>query len=404
MLISMPFAYKDFKISLLVLLLLFAIVNIRNYLTTSINKNLLFVFSFLIVTNCLFILIGIFNNNIGAWPTLPVNLIWPILYFIILLDARFYIDFKEVVLIYKISLTIILLYILFFYSNIFFGFPILINENLIRLSFDPNNPIATANQISMPAATSLFFLVPFFMSNVLISKEKKLSDYIFLFFGVIISLATGRRALILLIFFSPLMILILSFVLPYRKKSIINRIIKKILIISILLSIVIVILEKNKIIDVTFLINKTVSYYIPSKSGLEVGAIIRDTQKNALIDKWRRKPFLGFGYGASVNDYIRNQKTPWAYELSYVAKLMNIGIIGMSIYLFFISFLVLKLSVRLKNNYIFYLSSITSFITVLIANSSNPYLDSFEYMWMIYFQILFILIGEKFVIKSIYSD
>lgn len=398
----MPFSYKEVKISLIVLLLLFALVNTRNYLSTPINKNILFVFSIYIVTNCLFVLIGILNNNIGVWRTLPVNLIWPILYFIILLDARLYVGLNDIELIFKISLAIIIFYVLIFYSNILFGSSISINQKLIQLNFDPNDSVATAYQIAMPAATSLFFLVPFFISKVLISEKKKLSDYLLLTFGVLISFATGRRALILLTIFSPLMILMLSFVLPYRNKVIINRVLKMFLIIFLLMSVVVAILEKNKIIDTTFIINKTITYFIPSKSGLENGAIIRNAQKNALIDKWKQRPILGFGYGASVENYIRNEKTSWAYELTYIAKLMNTGIIGVSIYLFFISFLFINLFFRLKDDYVFYLSSIAGFIAVLVANGSNPYLDSFEYMWMIYFQIFVILIQPNKDIKSIY--
>jgi hypothetical protein len=401
MLISLPFAYKEFKIVLLILLLLFALLNANKYLTTVVNKDLLYIFIIFFVANCFFILIGIFNNNIGVFPTLPVNLIWPILYFIILLDARFYIDYKEIVLILKISLTIISIYILIFYLNELVGFPISINSNLVHHSIDYNDSKATANQIAMPAATCLFFLVPFFMTVALLSRENKLSDYIFLFLGVAISLATGRRALILLIVFSPLIIFFLALILPYGKISILNRILKKILIMFFLFSIAVVVLEKNKIIDMTFLVKKTVTFFVPSHSGLEEGAVIRNAQKDALMNKWRQRPLFGFGFGGTANNYIRNPKTPWAYELSYVTKLMNIGIIGMGIYFLYIVFLVLKLSYHLKNNYVFFLSAITGFLTILIANSSNPYLDSFEYMWMIYFQVLFILIAGKDQIRMI---
>lgn len=396
MLISMPFVYKEIKILLILLLLLFALFNLKAYLTVSVDKNLMTVFIFFILTNGLFVLLGMFNKNVGAWATLPINLIWPILYFIIILDARFYIGYKEIELIMKLSLIIIAFYTFLYYSKILFGIQIQISEKFIYHNFDPSDPKATANQIAMPAATSLFFLVPFFMSIVLLSKENKISNYIYLFLGAVVSLATGRRALILLILSTPIIVLILSVFLPFGKISTINRVLKKIVITLLLLLFVIIILERNKIIDITFLRDKTVSYFIPSTSGLEKGAVVRNYQKNALIEKWKESPLLGFGFGGTAGNYIRNPKTPFAYELSYVAKLMNIGIVGMSIYLFFIVYIISKLTIYLKNNYVFYLAAITGFIIILIANSSNPYLDSFEYMWMIYFQILFIFIGEKY--------
>ena len=400
-LISFPFVYKELKIIILVVLLLFAIGNFRQYVNTPISRNLLFVFSFYILSNCFFIILGIINRNIGVWPTFPVNFLWPVLYLIILFDARFYITINDVDAVFKISFIIILLYIIAYYMHILFGFSNIVNSELVQHSIDYTDRNATKNLIFIPAATSMFFLVPYFMTKVLISKEIKVSDYILLFCGIMISLATGRRALIVLVFASPVMIFFLSIVLPYRSKSVIILLFKKIVIISIILFSAVFILEKNKIIDVKFLITKTVSYFIPTKAGLQVGAIIRDNQQDALIEKWKQRPILGFGYGAITNKSIRNPVTPWSYESTYYAKLMNIGIVGVSIFIFYITYLIWQLSLGMKNNYVFYLASITGFITVLIANSTNPYLDSFEYMWMIYFQVLIILILDKSLIKPV---
>lgn len=395
MLISTPFAYKDAKILLLVLLLFSALANFKNYISVPIKKELLLVFTFFIATNCFFILTGVFNDNIGVWPTYPVNFIWPILYFIIFLDARFYIDYEDILFLFKVSISIICMYVLIFYLSIFFGFTFPINENLIRLSFDPKDPIATENQIVMPAANSLFYLVPFFMSYVLLSKEKIKSNYIFLFIGFLISIATGRRALILLTMASPFMILAIFFILPHRKKSIKKSILKKIFIVFIVLSIASVILEKSKIIDVSFLINKTVTYFVPKEGVLQAGALTRDIQSKALLDQWEQKPLLGFGFGATCVNYKSSYEIPWAYELSYVSKLMNSGIIGLSIYFFYLFYLIFSQVPFLRVNYFFYLANMAGFLSIIIANASNPYLDSFEYMWMIYFQVLFIWIGQK---------
>lgn len=400
LLIAMPFEYKGFKIFLLLLLLSFSFLNIGNILNSKINKSLLFVFIIFIVANIFFLLLGIINNNIGVWKTLPVNLIWHILYFIILLDSRFYIEIKEMDFILKTSFLIISLYIILFYLNFLLEIPEFLSLNFVKIAFDPGNPVATANQIDMPAATCLFFLVPFFIARVLVSREKKLADILYLILGLAISLATGRRALLLLIFVSPVVILILALVLPCRKRSVINRVLKRISIIVLMGSIVVFILEKYDFIDVSFLIKKTVTYFIPAESGLEAGAIIRDAQRSALLEKWKDRPIFGHGYGSVAEGYIRNHRIPWAYELSYVSKLMNIGIIGLSIYLFYIGIILLNLASYSKSNYVFYLSSITGFITILIANSTNPYLDSFEYMWMIYFQVLLVLIGPKMMTEN----
>ncbi len=108
MLIALPFSYKEVKISLLIILIGFALINVRNYIITPIKKDMVYVFVFFITTNLIFSFMGVVNNNIGVWATFPLNVLWPIVYFCIFLDARFYLDFKDFEFLFKLSTAIIL--------------------------------------------------------------------------------------------------------------------------------------------------------------------------------------------------------------------------------------------------------------------------------------------------------
>lgn len=56
----------------------------------------------------------------------------------------------------------------------------------------------------------------------------------------------------------------------------------------------------------------------------------REEQDAALLGKWAESRWLGFGYGAYVEDCIRNVQFPFMYESLIPALLMKIGLIGLA--------------------------------------------------------------------------
>ena len=56
---------------------------------------------------------------------------------------------------------------------------------------------------------------------------------------------------------------------------------------------------------------------------------LREEQDAALLGKWRESLWIGFGYGAYVEDCIRNVQFPFMYESLIPALLLKIGLVGL---------------------------------------------------------------------------
>lgn len=61
-----------------------------------------------------------------------------------------------------------------------------------------------------------------------------------------------------------------------------------------------------------------------------ISKALREEQNAALIGKWKESPWIGFGYGAYVEDCIRNTQFPFMYENLIPSLLMKIGVIGLA--------------------------------------------------------------------------
>ena len=111
----------------------------------------------------------------------------------------------------------------------------------------------------------------------------------------------------------------------------------------------------------------------------------RQLQFRSLIDGFYENPIFGSGFGGQAS-IIRNSAQPWHYELTYVKLLFNTGIVGMLLLVCLLSFYTIK-SLRLcridKKNYSINVSLIVGFFCVLIVSSSNPYMYSFDFLFIL---------------------
>ena len=124
-------------------------------------------------------------------------------------------------------------------------------------------------------------------------------------------------------------------------------------------------------------------------SGTSEDVIIRKAQYISMMDEWSNTPLIGTGLG-EVASYIRNADQPWTYELSYVALLYHTGFIGFFIYsagilwVYIQSYFVLRHDEKLG----MYLGPVLIGTTCfLIGNASNPYLEKYDYLWVVFLPI-----------------
>jgi len=119
----------------------------------------------------------------------------------------------------------------------------------------------------------------------------------------------------------------------------------------------------------------------------------RNEQFHALIDGWLENPLIGAGHGAAAIDNKNLEEMQWAYELSYLALLFQVGIIGFLVYLISIIWMIIKLIQKLKKNQeysIIILPILVGLICFLIANATNPYLLKFDYLWVIFLPLAYL--------------
>jgi hypothetical protein len=118
------------------------------------------------------------------------------------------------------------------------------------------------------------------------------------------------------------------------------------------------------------------------KNGSDVERL---TQLDSLTNSWHDSPIIGHGNGAAVS-VIRNELRPWRYELGYILRLNNMGLLGTFIHLSGIFLICVSL---IKNFYqtgkIVYMSSLGGLLSLLIADGTNPYMIRFTVLYYFYY-------------------
>jgi hypothetical protein len=217
--------------------------------------------------------------------------------------------------------------------------------------------------------------------------------------GVVLVLLSGRKALLLVVAMAPFIILFFQMFLPNQYKPAV---------------------AKGRVgLAVVILVSVLGIYgYLQSLFGLNVGilletfmagfdfggdgsASVRAEQFVALVREWSEHPFFGLGHGASAGGSVRSEAFPWAYELSYVALLFHTGLVGFAIYTAGVGWIFLMglRMIRSGGRLAFYmLPVLVGTGCFLIGNATNPYLEKFDYIWVIFLPVALInfwLLGKN---------
>lgn len=110
----------------------------------------------------------------------------------------------------------------------------------------------------------------------------------------------------------------------------------------------------------------------------------RPLQHAALMVGFSDSYFWGSGFGG-LTSVIRSDERPWTFELTYSRLLFNAGLLGVGLLvLFFSVYLLLTLrKIRRSGHAHIQVPLLTGFLSVLIASASNPYLSSFDFLFVL---------------------
>ena len=114
---------------------------------------------------------------------------------------------------------------------------------------------------------------------------------------------------------------------------------------------------------------------------------IRALQLREILGSWADNPLLGSGHGAFLRNHIRDLSRPWAYEQSYAALLFQTGVVGCLSYGLLMLWLygcVIAI-IRRGGAHAWTMIPIAVGLTAfLVANATNPYLQKFDFMWVVF--------------------
>lgn len=355
-----------------------------------INNKVLLIGIMCIFTSLIFMTIGVIYNAPGAIKVGTVYVLWPLLYLFLmgaLRNPECYLAFIKVIIIGSILSS------LSGFLSVFEVFAF--GSSGIADSLGGQVGIYDGKiEFFLMNSGTVIFALPFLLCILMLPAAMNpigrfwlnlsFIAFILCIFCVLIA---GRRALTVVGLLSPIIVFILfrltgiKFVMQWRH-----------LFISLLIGIASVVLIFYLFdLDITVILDDFFSGFdFDAASTDRRSSGVRMEQFSALIDGWLKRPFFGHGLGSGVEGVIRDSDSPWAYELTYVAILFQVGIVGFLIYTVALSWLFVRSVIlirRINEAAMLLLPLLAGSVGFLLATATNPYLLKFDYLWVIFLPV-----------------
>ena len=394
-----PGILKTLKIPFIGLILVCAVLVYAVEKRIFIHKYVIVIFGLYLARSIIGIIVGYGNDTPGLFVLLPLNLYYVILYIVILTMIKtegIFIKLIEVLFIGTVGIVLLDLYYIIaslgylpmigFYSvfdNSNYPFNFGINQYGTLEMYARNLGFLP---ICFPFFLGLLFKLPKGANKLIINK---FNISITIILMVVLMFMTGRRIFLLIILVSPIFIFIFSRFLKGSLLKMSNRVFVFISGAGILFSFVFFTYLASTVgMDFNRLKDSFFAAFDSSQEG------IRFHQSEALLDNWKKAPFLGHGAGAGVPGYRKPGKdraVPWGFELSYHSRLNQYGLVGFGLEaLYYLSIFLLGFWVIRKYNDFLMVALLSGYAAFLLANATNPFLTSFEFLWPIILPLIYI--------------
>jgi hypothetical protein len=231
--------------------------------------------------------------------------------------------------------------------------------------------------ISANNINTLFFIAPVVyvcaVSKYMHIKRSKFSSGTLLFLIMVIAVLSGRRALLLLLFFIPIVYTVQSFIVAdkYDLRSVSLSFPIAFMVFMIPVAILLI-ADLIELIDISVYLGRFGENIDVSNA--------RSDQFHALINGFVNNYWFGSGFGISV-EIIRDADRPWLYELTYLQLLFNVGLIGISAFFLLLFIFYAKAIWRVSNFSSCKteaLALLTGFVIFSAGAASNPYYSGFD--------------------------
>jgi hypothetical protein len=340
-----------------------------------------------------FVLRGIWLGAPGAMQMSTVYVVWPAVYTVLLAGVA-----SERTLRLLGRLLIVATIVICAYSLMFILWETGWWPTALYIPLDQGQSLSVGNgtvEFGLYSTNSLIFLVPFVIAVViLLPGEDRPSGrwtlWLALGLGLLVSILSGRRGLQLVVALAPVMAGALRLMLDRRQRPV-GTSLKRGVLWSLAVVLVVVAVAQTVF---GIQVGKMLAWFVTGfQFSSDPIAMMRASQSSDLVARWWQSPWFGWGFGATVPLLVRAYDTPWAFELYYLALLVNTGAIGIFIYAMGIGFIFLTGYAIARSGHPLgrhLLAVLVGSATFLIANATNPYLPKFDYEWVVFLPLAFI--------------
>lgn len=356
----------------------------------SISVQILYIWFATMLVGLIGVAIGVANIAPGALRVTSVFLIWPLLYILfigLVHDVRLLNKIESAIIAGIFVATATSLVVMFSgllgYSDIIY--PLLAAQ-------DPGFGMYDGFiEYRVYSLTTVIYAFGFILAYILVHRHSFVfwqwlfySTLLFLVF--VAAIGSGRRAFWLVILLSPFVVVFFTQLTPYRFKwlNLFGIFIALLLLGMGILAVIVNFLNLD--------LDALGSEFLSAFSNQEDSTSLRYLQGKELWAAFQNAPLLGNGLGSAVS-VLRSEEQPWAYELSYLALLMNVGVVGFLIYIMAVIWIILKgVSIARKNSRFakLFVPLVSAMCLFLIINATNPYLAKFDYLWVIFIPVALI--------------
>ena len=251
-------------------------------------------------------------------------------------------------------------------------------------------------EFALYSTTTLLYIVPYLVGALFVfprvgAPVGRRTLWVALVLSVITVLLSGRRALLLLVPLAPLLTLSFRAWLPPVVKWESRRLVRRVAWAALAVATVLVIaMTAIGGLSPAGFVDMVASGF---RFNSDVVAMSRRDQFLALIAGWLEQPAFGSGHGAPAPGVIRSIEQPWSYELTYVALLYHTGLVGFVAYglgLAWILFTCRRIARSGWSESPNLVATLVGTASFLLANATNPYLEKYDSIWVLFMPIAFI--------------
>lgn len=331
---------------------------------------------------------GGFHGNPGALVTWTVAIAWPMLYFYLAgcCNSMKTIE-KLLVTIVNIGLVVVIMNIIFLANAFFLNIGII---NQIGEALDFRYYMEEGFFEFRTPSQSLMTYILFFTTTLLLLNHKYLNIgrsklVLSVVLCLIAILLSRRRSMWVMVIVLPFFELAFLAFYDVKSRKIISNI-GKILGVC-LIGIVILYYGISIFLDSESLYLELLSSFDFSDNDSNYE---RTLQARSLLVDFMESPIIGKGAGF-VSSYVRTPDFPWQYELTYNYKLAELGIIGFSIYLLATLWIFIKSRTIIAKRHeliTIILPQLSGLMAFLIINETNPYMNKFDFLWVLFLPVV----------------